>query len=103
MSTKTELECTLVRITNDGHNMEKVIEVMNGGKLLTTIAISTARLSGSWIYQEESEPIAGGGSLMVKGWRCPFCGNFVHKHKGRKNYCDNCGADLREEQDNGRR
>lgn len=52
---------------------------------------------GHWIESEDRKTFEGGGSVLRKGYRCPFCNNFIHIKRGKENYCHNCGADLREE------
>lgn len=52
---------------------------------------------GEWIYVEKSEVFPSGGSILLRGWKCPFCDNFINKKSGKKRFCDNCGADLRTE------
>ena len=54
-----------------------IAEVMN------MPSVQTIRPKGHWIDC---------GSY----YRCPFCENFVTENDGKPNYCDECGADLRE-------
>lgn len=63
-------------------------------------ALSKKNPKGRWIYAEFSHKFQGGGSILMRGYNCPFCGNFINKKNGKKKYCDECGADLREEEDN---
>ena len=38
-----------------------------------------------------------GATLLLRGYDCPFCNNFVNRKSGKQNFCHKCGADLREE------
>ena len=59
--------------------------------------LEVERNRGAWTCVEYSKSYGGGCSILVRAYRCPFCKNERPKVKGRKNYCDNCGADLRED------
>lgn len=74
---------------NDGcypASLDKAIEAVKG-----------AKPKGEWIYAEFSHKFDGGGSILMRGYNCPFCGNFINRKSGKKNFCDECGADLRGE------
>ena len=49
-----------------------------------------------WVYTEFTKTYDGGGFLQLKGYKCSNCGFFRHKKKGKSNFCEVCGADLRE-------
>ena len=55
---------------------------------------------GEWIYVEKSEVFPSGGSILLRGWKCPFCGNFINKKSGKKRFCDNCGAEMQKGEGN---
>ena len=52
---------------------------------------------GEWIYKERRQYFDGGGSILVRGYECPFCGNFINRKCGKQKFCHECGADLRED------
>ena len=54
-------------------------------------------LYGRWINKEKQFKYDNGASLLIKGYECSECGNFIHRKSGKKNFCDYCGADMREE------
>lgn len=54
------------------------------------------RNKGAWLYHEESKKFDGGGSVLLRGYKCPFCGNFVNRKSGIQKFCHECGAELRE-------
>ena len=72
--------------------------------LVRDIAPSVQPRKGKWIYGEHDV-------AMCDGYRCDKCGFFVpwdYQHKfidfiKDYNYCPNCGADMRGEQDDNRR
>ena len=53
-------------------------------------------LYGTWNYKEKSIKYDNGASILIRGFECSECGNFIHKKGGKKNFCDYCGADMRE-------
>ena len=54
-------------------------------------------LFGTWNYTELKKEYDNGASILIRGYKCSECGNFIHKKGGKKNFCDYCGADMREE------
>ena len=54
-------------------------------------------IKGEWIYKEYKQYFDGGGSILVRGYECPFCGNFINRKCGKQKFCHECGADLRED------
>ena len=52
-------------------------------------------MASKWIESEYTENLAGGGSLLIRGWRCPKCSFFRRKKYKMSNFCENCGEDLR--------
>ena len=52
----------------------------------------SAQRTGRWIYNDEAYP----GGNPYGHYECDQCGEYV-PHK--TNYCPNCGADMRGEQD----
>lgn len=54
------------------------------------------RNTGAWLIHEERKTFDGGGSVLLRGYKCPFCGNFVNRKSGLHKFCHECGADLRE-------
>ena len=55
-------------------------------------ALPSAQRTGRWIYNDEAYP----GGNPYGHYECDQCGEYV-PHK--TNYCPNCGADMRGEQD----
>ena len=51
---------------------------------------------GKWLDSEERTVFDGGGSIVIHGYRCPFCKCFNNRKRGKENFCHDCGADLRE-------
>lgn len=61
-------------------------------------AMKRDRAKGKWIFVLES--------LLSTTYRCSHCGNYFEEHsntlnagRGDKKYCPNCGADMKEEDD----
>jgi len=54
--------------------------------------LPSAQRTGRWIYNDEAYP----GGNPYGHYECDQCGEYV-PHK--TNYCPNCGADMRGEQD----
>lgn len=52
---------------------------------------------GVWIVAEHLIEYENGATLLLRGYDCPFCGNFINRKSGKQNFCHKCGADLREE------
>ena len=50
---------------------------------------------GEWVDSNYTEYLNGGGSLLIKGWRCTKCGFFRRKKYGLSKFCEDCGADMR--------
>ena len=49
-----------------------------------------------WIYTEFTKYFDGGGCLLIKGYKCSNCGFLRKKKQGKSNFCEDCGADMRE-------
>ena len=50
-----------------------------------------------WVPHEYSRKFEGGGSILVRGYKCSACGFFRHKKNGTSPYCENCGANMKGE------
>ena len=50
---------------------------------------------GTWNFTQYSEVLEGGGSLRVSAYRCSVCQKDIPFHGGTKDFCPNCGADMR--------
>lgn len=48
--------------------------------------------NGLWIYTERTEFLAGGGTLLLRGYECSNCKGFTRKKTGVKDYCNICGS-----------
>lgn len=64
-------------------------------------AMKRERANGKWILVHKG--------LLSTTYRCSHCGNYFEEHsntlnagRGDKKYCPNCGADMREEKEDGR-
>ena len=49
-----------------------------------------------WNYTEFDEPLGYGGMLKRRGYKCSACGGFRSMRQGKSAYCEFCGADTRE-------
>lgn len=51
----------------------------------------------TWLEVEENKTYDNGASLLIRGYKCPACNFLRHRRKGKSNFCEVCGVDLREE------
>lgn len=58
----------------------------------TLIALARDSKNGFWIYKEVTEQLAGGGSLLLRGYECSICKGFTRKKTGVKDFCSLCGS-----------
>ena len=56
---------------------------------------SEIRNKGTWNYTELRIAYENGASILLRGYECPFCKNFINHKSGIKKFCDECGADMR--------
>ena len=87
---KTIIEdCKRVEIEDDGKKLSKTITIIRRGNTNIKIEISNARLKGEWIIADK---------VLDYYHECPLCHwrNEVSAHL--ENFCQNCGADMRQEE-----
>ena len=116
VATKDGTDCISREQAIDAVNCVMVMKGIRSGKSITAEAVDCAKRiiadnilhlppiqpkRGRWIYCEDSN------ADCVDGYRCDQCGFFVpwdYQHKSIDyikdyNFCPNCGADMRGEQD----
>ena len=51
-----------------------------------------------WLEANYTSYLNGGGSLLVKGYRCSNCRFFRRKRFGKSEFCENCGRRMIEKE-----
>ena len=54
--------------------------------------------TAEWLEANYTEYFNGGGSLLVKGYRCSNCGFFRRKKAGKSEFCEKCGRRMIEKE-----
>lgn len=95
ISRQAAIDELIERIRANGYtNAALVSELKRSiGYLMLLPSAEPKRKHGYW----NGKPICGYATV-----RCSVCGEAFLENNGRWKYCPNCGADMREENDNGR-
>ena len=78
-------------------DMKEAMMMTNQTTVDLSVLTQVLQKRGVWNYTEFEEGLPLGGTLLVRGYKCSACGFFRRKRYGMSNFCEECGARMKED------